>query len=640
MSNESTDESLFHTAELAAAVAGAKCVLFVGSGLSKHTHSLPTWSDFVESIWRNLSDIQDKRDDLSLEYIQKYPLEYLDYAKAKFPNRYYKAIEKELQVLSGGPTPEIYKIIASLPWAAIITTNLDTLLEDAFKQQGVEAIVVDNEEDLSNSGFQDGTLIIKMHGSVRNPSSQVMSRFEYLDFDYRRHGMKAIVLSLFTQYPLLILGAGLTDPNFLKIYGIAHEVMNKFKHKAFYVGYGIPRFVRQIWREKRFEFIKIPHDKLEGWSRQLKQHVEHLTESKISKQPSSFLNLYLKEAAMLSLMEVLSDYKAIQQRYLDNVHIPDYGWFSEPWEQSLYGKLRLKVLEVLQNSKQYPSQKLSFLYLAPGPHAPLFSNNYDVQKEFKKIIGSIALIDILPGVIISATSNLNLVFNNSNIGISSLVEDFTGGCGDRFCRVLNDLVSSSSDTAALLAKVSGTDELLQRIFPADLFSTITPLVAGRIAAIRPSAGFDVVYSEMVASFMGTAPIMGFRSAVFLKFSSAGFDCLKPIMDATDLLWRRFNDFAYDLHLHILSELARPGGTILVATDIKKLFDAQNIASSNSFTTPEPAISAESISRNQRFEETFLWRDHAVGFDIKIAGIAVKDFLRHQHVVKLFVYHKK
>ena len=91
-----------------------------------------------------------------------------------------------------------------------------------------------------------------------------MTRFEYLEFDQRRHVMKAVVLSLFNQFPTLILGAGLTDENFLRIYGIAHSAMGLFKHHAFYVGAGLPQYVQDVWAKRQLIYIPVPHRELTG----------------------------------------------------------------------------------------------------------------------------------------------------------------------------------------------------------------------------------------------------------------------------------------------------------------------------------------------------------------------------------------
>jgi hypothetical protein len=622
----------FKSAELAYAVSEGKCVLFVGSGLSKHTSDLPVWSDFVKHIWRDLKLFDYSESNLNEENIEAYPLEYLEYAKTAFSNRYYNLVQQQLQLEQAGPTPDIYKIIASLPWTAIITTNLDTLLEDAFKEQRVATIVVDSEEDLSNIGTQEGMLIIKMHGSVLNHHSQVLTRFEYLDFDYRRHGMKAIVLSLFTQFPTLIIGAGITDPNFLKIYGIAHQVMGQFKHNAYYLGYGVPKFVRKIWKEKKFDFIKVRHEDLTMWFKGLKEAVDNFTSTRDSRKPSSFLNLYLKEAAMLSLGEVLGDYRAIQQRYLDQVHIPDYGWFTKPWETSLYGKLRPAVLKVMQNMN-HPN-KMSMLYVAPGPHAPLFSD-MSLLKEFKKVISKITVADILPSVVFTAAAKLQ---PQLEIKIESAIEDLTAGCGDALCNVLLDL-SKEKDIDVLLTRIGNTDAIMSLVLPQNSIKAVAASAVEKFKNNYDNYQFDVVYSEMVASFMGTAPLIGFRSAIYKSFQKNDLTKVDMIIQAAEKIWKRFNDAIFDLHVHILGELVANNGMLIIATDTQKIFDDPTIAGSHNFTGDEPTVTTDVVRRDNRFEINFLWRDHAVAFDIKIAGISVKDFLRHQHRVDVFIYRK-
>jgi hypothetical protein len=80
-----------------------------------------------------------------------------------------------------------------------------------------------------------------MHGSP-DSQAQVLTLSEYQAFDLKSNAMKALVLSYLLRHPILIVGAGLTDPNFLKLYSIVHESFGRFHHPAFYVSDDMPAF--------------------------------------------------------------------------------------------------------------------------------------------------------------------------------------------------------------------------------------------------------------------------------------------------------------------------------------------------------------------------------------------------------------
>ena len=59
--------------ELIRTIADGQCVLFVGSGLSRHTHSLATWGDFIQSVRVTLSSDHGITDDTEEQNVAAYP---------------------------------------------------------------------------------------------------------------------------------------------------------------------------------------------------------------------------------------------------------------------------------------------------------------------------------------------------------------------------------------------------------------------------------------------------------------------------------------------------------------------------------------------------------------------------------------
>jgi hypothetical protein len=151
--------------DLVSAVAEGRCVLFVGSGLSKHTHELPTWLDFIKRVRKTLSQSHGEAAGANEKNVNRYPLEYLQYAKEYYAVQYQDAVQQELHVPPGTTVPRAHELIAALPWAAVITTNLDNLLEYALEREQRKVVTVEAEEDLSKVGLSPGALLLlKMHG--------------------------------------------------------------------------------------------------------------------------------------------------------------------------------------------------------------------------------------------------------------------------------------------------------------------------------------------------------------------------------------------------------------------------------------------------------------------------------------------
>lgn len=63
--------------------------------------------------------------------------------------------------------------------------------------------------------------LLKMHGDARHPSTIVLSRSDFVGYDSRSRPMGSVVQSLLMTKHLLVVGASMTDDNFLRL---AHEV--------------------------------------------------------------------------------------------------------------------------------------------------------------------------------------------------------------------------------------------------------------------------------------------------------------------------------------------------------------------------------------------------------------------------------
>ena len=101
-------------------------------------------------------------------------------------------------------------------------------------------------------------------------------------------------------------------------------------------------------------------------------------------------------------------------------------------------------------------------------------------------------------------------------------------------------------------------------------------------------------------------------------------------------------FRPGLTLSVTSGKTWKGITVrrVISTDTEKIFDDNDQNNTSSFSTKFNPDSIDAFVKRDRRFETNLWRDHTVPFDIKIAGIPVKDFLKHQHRVQIYIYKKR
>lgn len=93
--------------------------------------------------------------------------------------------------------------------SSIITTNYDNLVEDVFQFTPL----VGNKILLSNPYGA----VYKIHGTVQDPSSVIITEDDYNKFDTKYELIRAQLLSLFMHNPIIFMGYSLNDDNIKKL---------------------------------------------------------------------------------------------------------------------------------------------------------------------------------------------------------------------------------------------------------------------------------------------------------------------------------------------------------------------------------------------------------------------------------------
>jgi hypothetical protein len=147
----------------------AQPVLFVGAGLSKFesvrrpgasSHSaFGSWMDLLDDFRHRLSG----RDPDIERRLTTDPLRLAQLYEAQFGRRALLArIEHHVPSVDFQPG-EAHRRLREIPWAAIVTTNYDDLLERAFEPtRPLRQVVTD--EDLTGRRPPNELVVIKLHG--------------------------------------------------------------------------------------------------------------------------------------------------------------------------------------------------------------------------------------------------------------------------------------------------------------------------------------------------------------------------------------------------------------------------------------------------------------------------------------------
>jgi len=104
--------------------------------------------------------------------------------------------------------------LVGLPWAAIVTTSYDNLLEDACLRSGTAFVTIIPDRNVNVS--TDNVLpIYKPHGDISDYRKVVLTGNSYSVFDSRYKVLKEELEGLWRRHPIVFFGCSMRDPRLL-----------------------------------------------------------------------------------------------------------------------------------------------------------------------------------------------------------------------------------------------------------------------------------------------------------------------------------------------------------------------------------------------------------------------------------------
>lgn len=107
------------------------------------------------------------------------------------------------------PYPAEVELLATLNVDGIITTNWDLFIEQLFPDYKIYI----GQEQLLFSNPQEIGEIYKIHGCSTNPSSIVLTREDYDEFNNKNAYLAAKLITLFVEHPIIFIGYSISDEN-------------------------------------------------------------------------------------------------------------------------------------------------------------------------------------------------------------------------------------------------------------------------------------------------------------------------------------------------------------------------------------------------------------------------------------------
>lgn len=236
------------SSDIATVLKTAECqpILFVGSGFSRRYAGGPSWEELLDQLAKACPLIEHE----FAYYKQKYPSLprigsifaefYSEWAWADgrktFPDIYFSSkyptdifLKHAAAEILGGLSLTDSKPVLTAELAAlcnmgphaVITTNYDTILEPLFPNY--EVVV---GQQIFRKSFLTLGEIFKIHGTVTDPLSMVLTDKDYIEFDTDKRYLSAKLLTYFAEHPLLFVGYQAGDQN---IKNVLYDISRMFR---------------------------------------------------------------------------------------------------------------------------------------------------------------------------------------------------------------------------------------------------------------------------------------------------------------------------------------------------------------------------------------------------------------------------
>lgn len=249
-------------ASLVRYVRDGRCVLFCGSGLSAWAR-LPTWRTLLEEIVKQLAD--EMADDANLEELKRLLeagklLDVADHCKEALGRRYNDILSEHLRG-AAGDIPEPHKVIVQTPFAAVVTTNYDKLLERSYASLGSWP-KTPTHRDVDALGpllFDGGFFILKAHGDIDRPDSMVLTTRDYQEIIHSNPAFNSIFSAILLTKAVLFVGYSLSDPDFRLLLDRQLTIFRGNVPERYALMSGVGKVEREVlWRTAKVRVL--PYD--------------------------------------------------------------------------------------------------------------------------------------------------------------------------------------------------------------------------------------------------------------------------------------------------------------------------------------------------------------------------------------------
>jgi hypothetical protein len=219
-----------HLNQIAERLWSARAVIMVGAGFSKNAStSYPSWFELGDILFEKAHGRKPETNEKS--YLSL--LKVAEDAEAVIKRPALDAVLLQ-HIPDNTVDPSVlHETLLELPWADVLTTNYDTLLERAQRKVTSRRYsTVFHQDDLA---YQKKPRIIKLHGSFPSHSPFVITEEDYRQYPQKRAPFVNTVRQALLENTLCLIGFSGDDPNFLHWVGWIRDQLGSEKCQPIYL---------------------------------------------------------------------------------------------------------------------------------------------------------------------------------------------------------------------------------------------------------------------------------------------------------------------------------------------------------------------------------------------------------------------
>ena len=199
-------------------IAGRRAVIFLGGGVSRNSVSRtghrrpPLWEELLRNGLKKIGPSGTRH--IKKAISDRDYLHACEWIKSRLDEEWDSFLRSELVDPQYEPA-EIHDILFRLDQRIYLTPNFDCIFENHATHVTGGQVKVKNYFDSDVHGFlrDDNTYVIKIHGTINNPSNLIFSQYDYAKARVAYSTFYDAIDACLLTHTFLFVGCGISDPD-------------------------------------------------------------------------------------------------------------------------------------------------------------------------------------------------------------------------------------------------------------------------------------------------------------------------------------------------------------------------------------------------------------------------------------------